>query len=759
MIQTDIFLTEVYDFLRTVTIKNRYLAERKKADLESAQNVVIEDERDNPYYINLIGDYSDLDEMMYVTSVDEPNIPPIEFTKESLANHHKTYVTYKVPGEKFNDLVDKYPHQADLIKSIMYPVSDIDTAINANNFELLAYDTSLLEDQEVSSILDALTTYLTMYRERWHIPEFYYEAYYPLTEWWILWTILPLTILRQRVSNIGTSRAHTTQIWEYLTSHGLGDYRGVLNFTEQMFLYKNLRYLIHNRGKDGTLSILSENLLYPRNAALRGKSAMFYTEDSGAVVRPSAEFISRDIRDIRTPTEAIINGIETHQKIFEREVANGLEPILDNKLIAEQKEVLDHSKLGWLPTKLVEIQKLNVYDEFHQLYVNLMVETILYRISRDEIDYNVEVEIGESVTIPLSAKEAVALLFYTMGREYEISVTLSAGNIDSVVDKEIVLNTGDVVTVTEATKNDYIGLTVEVRNPYIIPTTAHIIHAYKDTFPTIEQEFQFADSIWRINNLIGYNDILDRIETNVGTIEDPNRLLELIDGHFTAMVTDINSKHAIANTAYQIAYDLLYRQLLAAETVTLDFGIPHATYNEWFSDNQFLEEAINSLNDSDDVKLAHRNASDALLEAIIPITESKVTTFDRFTSEEFRLIKQMFIQLCSYNIAFLDTDVTSDTHVRFSQLVYEDKSILDYYGEIILDPDPFEPSVQDTVQDTTRIPLSISKTGNIIKHSRVNNFNGIFEQEHVFVIRNHVENQVSRFDTTTSVTYSTNTNN
>jgi len=724
MIQTDIFLTEVYDFLKSATIKNTYLADVKRTQLEEVSGVELDDETENPYYLNLIGEYSDLDQMMYVTSIDDGTT--IEFTKSNLAIHHKTYTTYKIPNEQFQDLIDTYPTQADLIKSILYPVSNINEAIAAPNFSLLTYDSELLEDQEVSSILDSLTTFLTMYRERWNIPEFYYEAYYPMTEWWMLWTLLPLVIFRQRISNIGTSRAHTTQIWEYLTSNGLGDYRSVLNFTEQMFLYKNLRYLIQNRGKDGTLSILSENLLYPRNTALRAKSAMLYTEDSEETVRPSAEFISKDIRDLRTPTEALINGIETHQDIFEREVENGLEPKLDEKYIAEQKLTLDHSKLGWLPTKLVEIQKLNIYDEFHELYVNIMVETILYRISRDELDYNLEIKISDSQTIPLTVKEAVALLFYTMGREYETSVTLSSTNIDTVVGKEITLNDGSIIAVTEGNKNDYVGMTVDVRNPFMIPTTAHIVHAFKDEFPTIEQEFQFNDSIWRINRLIDYDDIFDRIETNVGVITTPERLLELIDGHFFAIVTDIRAKHGVSNTAYQFAYDLLYKQLLATETITLDFGIPHTTYNEWFSDNQFLQDAITSLDNNVKVKETYHNVSNAILEAIIPITESTQTTFDQFTAEEFRLIKQLFVQLCSYNIAFLDTELSPNTYIRFAQTTYNDKWVLDYFGEMEFDASLFDSNVEDTIEHTTEITMEITKEHNVINHNRVNNFNGLF---------------------------------
>lgn len=792
MIQIDIFLAEAYNFLRTVTIKSNYLAERKKADLEAVLSQEIEPE-ENPYYMNLTGEYSVLDDMMYVTSIDDGTT--IEFTRTNLVTHHKTYTTYLVPGDEFQQLNERYPTQPDLIKSILYPVSSMDEAIAAGNLALLTYDSSLLEEQEVSSILDALNSFLTMYRERWHIAEFGYEAYYPMTDWWTLWTLLPLVIFRQRIANLKTSRAHTTHIWEYLTSNGLGDYRSVLGFKEQMFLYKNLQYLIQNRGKDGTLSILSENLLYPRSVALRSKSAMLNTSDSTDNVKPVADFISKDIRDFRTPTEAVHNGIELFEDLFAREHANGLEPVADEVTISEQKRILDSSKLSWLPTKLVELQKINIYNEFHELYVNQLVETILYRISRDELDYNITAKLTEAAAVPLTAKEAVALLFYLMGREFETEVLVTdvpvhrgltflkpdgtfetittaadnipgepdgniadyasmSFNVDYLVGRVITLADGTHVTVTEGNKGDYIGTIVKTRAPSIIPTSAYITYAYKDTFPTIDQTFMFAGSEWQIDHTIDEAGTLDRIETNVGSITSPERLLELVDGHHNAWVKDHKSKHALANTAYQIAYDMLYRQLLVGSQVTLDFGIPHTHYHEWFADNQFLEDAILSLDGNSDVKQAYRDASDILLEAILPLTESTQTRFDQFSSEDFRLMKQMFVQLCSYNIAFLDTERTPSTYIRFAQTTLNDKAIINYVGEIPLPFAIFELIIEDVISGKTKSEVDIVTTGGSLIHTGGNNITNLFEQVVTQTIEHHIPNNINRIEVIEQITQS-----
>jgi hypothetical protein len=100
-----------------------------------------------------------------------------------------------------------------------------------------------------------------MFRVRWDVREFSYEEYYPITQWAALWATLPVVIIGQRVANLKTSSTHSSHIWEYLTSNGLGDYRSVLTRDQELFLYKNIQYIIKNRGKDGTLSILADHLL------------------------------------------------------------------------------------------------------------------------------------------------------------------------------------------------------------------------------------------------------------------------------------------------------------------------------------------------------------------------------------------------------------------------------------------------------------------------------------------------------------------
>lgn len=242
------------------------------------------------------------DEMMYVTSLDTKE--EIPFTRENLhgcggntAIHRKTLEAYKVGSNYFNLLCEKYPKQVDLIKSIVYlippkelsaseknayfgKIPDEDTlrmqnAIDSKNFSLLQCDDTFLEDREKSSILDCVRSVLEMFRTRWCVNEYVFEENYANVLWSVLWSILPLAIAGQRYANIRGPNAHSSHIWDYLTSHGLDSYRGYLSSEQEAFLYKNIRYLRQHGGEHRILNILVDNLLAEYNLHIEQKSVVY----------------------------------------------------------------------------------------------------------------------------------------------------------------------------------------------------------------------------------------------------------------------------------------------------------------------------------------------------------------------------------------------------------------------------------------------------------------------------------------------------
>lgn len=170
---------EIYNFLKTATIKNSYFADQSKSrHIKSSIASVVPDNR-IPYYRHIAGEYilkepitasvhnpttgsvvkqtydnttkvldsqgtqsidmrntlvyNDVDgvfdEMMYVTSLDTQEEIPFtlenlhaEYALEEGATHTKTLAAYKLPSRYYELLCERYPNQIDLIKAIVYPV-------------------------------------------------------------------------------------------------------------------------------------------------------------------------------------------------------------------------------------------------------------------------------------------------------------------------------------------------------------------------------------------------------------------------------------------------------------------------------------------------------------------------------------------------------------------------------------------------------------------------------------------------------------
>ena len=259
------YMEGIYKFLATCTIKNDWIARQSIATMtrflrvsripkEAYSNII-------PYYVNMAGKYFVYDNGRVLTEaevlgVTEPkndgisNAPmfvrsidtqeTILFHRLLLEDHPKTKFAYRVGSENYKDLLTRYPTQVDLIKNILHPVEDVESAVDAPNYSLLASGIQYLEDQEVGSILENLTNFLTAYERRWNVKEFEFEALSPIAQWAGLWSLLPNVIATQRVRNIRTTSAHSYHIWEYLTSHGLGDYRSILTVLIQ-------EHRLHNR--------------------------------------------------------------------------------------------------------------------------------------------------------------------------------------------------------------------------------------------------------------------------------------------------------------------------------------------------------------------------------------------------------------------------------------------------------------------------------------------------------------------------------
>lgn len=764
MIQLKMYHQEVYDFLSTVTIKNRYFAEQLLASDVAPEFQNRLPDTANPYYRHLNGEYileyeydehgntipkdsygnptpavtgvyldatsatlipvensklyQKFDQMMTVTSFDEPGVT-IAFTKENLRKHTKTWAMYKLPSEFYTMLCDRYPQQVDLIKSIVYSLESmyseedrdqaIEDAIAAPNYSLLRYDVGRLAENERASIIQCITNFLYMFRTRWDVKEYVYEECYASFIWAALWYHLPLLIFTQRVQNIRTESVHSYHIWEYLGSKGLEDYRTVLTLTQQLFLYKNINYLHHNAGKTSNLKILADALLSAYHINIRTKSIIYHTENGKETCQKSPLIISESLEQDVPPMLSLSNGTESLESIVAREYYDGLEPELNDEVLADQRERTRLAPYTYLSTKLVELNRMAVHERWINFFFLFVGETTLYRASQSDSWFNksvITLTVDElDAVLPLTGGEAFALMYYCMLKE---ETNLEEPDSDRWY-----------IPAQARVKECY------TTNPQPYPTT--VIYdgmqfrvGRQRALGTKHPDIGFADryagkAYWSYRNQEGgvttleakltydaYDELLGGQSFTVTddvpaepeiSIMDNDTVFEQIYSIEPAIAKEVQltdaQKHARLiqmQFAVRLSHEFMYMQnpstltamamhefyqcvKPAQRVVALNLVPGYRTYTDWFSSNDKLIELINAIERADNRTQRYHDLGSALMEQLLPF-DDKLYDADGnlimdFTthmsmvgmdSKRYQKLKELFKQLCSYNIAFLDTE-------------------------------------------------------------------------------------------------------
>jgi hypothetical protein len=226
------------------------------------------------YYLNLSGEYHSSDTEMRIYSLDTTE--EIIFNKANLAIHGVTRNSYRNLSSYYYDLVDRYPEQESLIRSILYPV-DIDQAIAAEYGTILVYPTELIEPQEMT-LIDELQTWIKNHLVRWHIKSFSTtDSLYPASYQAILHTLMPSRMINLRMRRCKSREVHSFHIRAYLASHGgLDVYYDYLTLEQRLWLYRNITYIERNSGSKVQLEWLIHNILSIRKLPVSEFTARQY---------------------------------------------------------------------------------------------------------------------------------------------------------------------------------------------------------------------------------------------------------------------------------------------------------------------------------------------------------------------------------------------------------------------------------------------------------------------------------------------------
>ena len=618
-IEYSVYRQEVIYFLQSITIKFDPFVRFFKDKIYSEHGIVIESDEDNPYYKHMCGLYTDFDEPMYVTSVETEL--PVLFDLNLKTNYPKTYAVYRIPTIEYNNLLNKYPKQATLIKSILHPVKDLDTAIEANNLTLLAYDETLLEPTEVNNIIETIDQFLDYYRTRWYVADFYYENLYPPAIFSTLFQQLTSLIYLQRIRNLKTPFVHSTHVWEYLLSKGLGDYRDVLSTNQSLFLYRNIDYLYQNKGKTSNLEILAKNLINPLYVSLVGKTLFQETaeQSNDAILVPQVISENVEKRHENTGKEKDFNTYESIDMMVRRMYAANLE--IDNSIrhILETESLLGTSMMNYLPSKLLEFKKHILDTRFLNLLLKFLTETLWYKCSKERFGYEL-IFTPENTTIKLKLQvsECVALLHYAACRRLNLT-------------------------------------------PDNIPTEAQCYLPYVENQPTIPKYFKWMrePGKYLTDNIIDIDTMLSNIDFSTSNFTTEIEFHDHLIQNFYQLITDVISVGASADLLFHDCMEFTYHQFLMVRRMMPVNLVPGFTmYEAWFDSNEALNSVINIYNDDATSYMRYEELHWQLLNVLLPLMDDRLKQFFSSSKDDtdyYYKLTKIFKDMGSYNVNYLET--------------------------------------------------------------------------------------------------------
>lgn len=214
------------------------------------------------YYLNIAGIQHELNSDIYITSFDTQE--EILFNSHNLSIHKQTRSKYLMGTKNYYILLNKYPNEELYINGCLYPV-DIDEAIEAKDLQILRYDESLVEPQEIN-LISELQEFIYSYDVRWNVKPFMSsDDLYPAAQYAIFILNLLQKLINVRLSKCKTNEAHSFHIKEYLAGHyGLHSFINYMTTEQVMFLYKNIKYIQRNTGKVETFLTLVDRILESR---------------------------------------------------------------------------------------------------------------------------------------------------------------------------------------------------------------------------------------------------------------------------------------------------------------------------------------------------------------------------------------------------------------------------------------------------------------------------------------------------------------
>lgn len=373
------------------------------------------------YYQNLAGLHHPTDEVITVNSLDKPNNPLIEFTKKNLKDHPVTRASYLYGTRHYVDLLARYPSQRLLINGVLYAPDDddfIDRAIAAPDGTYLYWDERFVEEGECN-LMEDLQQWSYQYVRRWINPTYtHIDRLYPALYigQHTLHTVQKLLSLRS--SRLKTPQTHSYYIREYLRSHGvLDEYIAQLTREQTLFLYRNIRYIEANAGKQETLDWLIENIMTKRGLPVyehtlrHDVSNMIGFDGEIVSLKPKPIFQRKSLNTIGSNRGESYYTTEQIMRSMNDAVDGNADEHFYHGAVIEGK--LENSDSNVVKTKILESIADDITDVTPYSLQSVLINHLYYYVSNGVYTPTVDLKVlGTERSIFISAKEALTLATY-----------------------------------------------------------------------------------------------------------------------------------------------------------------------------------------------------------------------------------------------------------------------------------------------------------------------------------------------------------
>lgn len=420
---TDSYIEECITLTKSIIVKNHQEAKlyNEYIALVNPDYIIDPDVRNWRYYKHLTATYHELDTPIEITSVD--NGATIVLTKTNLTIHKRTRLEILKFGLYYDEIIQRYPTQQLFIKAVVSDplYTDINQIINLPDYTILSYNSAYIEPNEHDLIV-RLQRRVDNYKSIWLIP--YYQNLDNLflaSQYNIFYQFLFTSLLSIRLENAKTMRAHSFHIRLYIASnYKLDKQMPFLTRRQQLYLYRNLKYLSNHSGKNHVFRSLINELFNEHNVSVVNYE---YSQQNTLTPDNYVDYVFKqkllnDKNLVHQKLDYDLDYIESKETLLAP--SNRKEYEFNKKLIDKK---LKNSLFSSLLTKDLETILIDETDSVQNKLLDTVTDYWAYLVKNNLVDFLTDVtDPHTNKTVKLNARDLFKFYVLTLYTSQGVSI-------------------------------------------------------------------------------------------------------------------------------------------------------------------------------------------------------------------------------------------------------------------------------------------------------------------------------------------------